>query len=97
MRPERRSAAGMKGGVQPPLAPFWGKAVNPGSARAAPSQWESFIPYDCAAVFVRQLRGPHFSTFVYVAVPIVWCGVNPDTASSIRVPGVDGLPGEESR
>jgi hypothetical protein len=28
MRPERRSAAGMKGGTQPPLRPFWRRSVK---------------------------------------------------------------------
>jgi hypothetical protein len=41
-----------------------GKAVNRGSARAAPShQNKANLPYDAAAALVRQLRGPHLSTW----------------------------------
>lgn len=43
---------------------FWREAVNPGSARAAPSLKQRSASYfSTGAVLVRQLRGPHLSTW----------------------------------
>src|SRR5713101_6803098 len=59
--------AGMRGRRTPPLMDsFWRESdksrVREGSALAVKNE-ESLLPYDAAAVLVRQLRGPHLSTW----------------------------------
>ena len=58
--------AGMRGRRQPPPRHSGRKAINPGSARAEPSHPSKLgFLFFChsAAVFVRQLLGPHLSTW----------------------------------
>jgi hypothetical protein len=62
MRPERRSAAGMKGGAQPPFAPILAESGKSREREGSALAVRAFVPYYCAAVFVHQLRGRHFST-----------------------------------
>ena len=52
------------GGAEPPSRHSGGKAINPGSARAEPSQVFKllFMSQSVNAVLVRQLFGPHLST-----------------------------------